>query len=102
VQDVLKRTRGEREGGVENKNTHNTQINLNKEKLGEPKSTSNRANPVQCYSTHQEKCTYPAADIERDSPCTAANKSGKRNYGVATISRRLKTIGLFCRISFVL
>ena len=36
VQDVQKRTRGEREGRVENKNTHNKQINLNKQKLGEP------------------------------------------------------------------
>ena len=31
-----KRTRGEREEGLENKNTQNTQINLNKQKLGEP------------------------------------------------------------------
>jgi len=36
VQDVQKRTRGEWDGGVENKNTHNTQTNLNKQKLGEP------------------------------------------------------------------
>jgi len=36
VQDVLKRTRDEREEGVENKNTQNTQINLNKQKLVEP------------------------------------------------------------------
>ena len=36
VQDVQKRTKGEREGGVENKNTHNTQISLNEQKLGEP------------------------------------------------------------------
>ena len=31
-----KRTRGEWDAGVENKNTQNTQINLNKRKLGEP------------------------------------------------------------------
>ena len=31
-----KRTRGEWDAGVENKNTQNTQINLNKQKLGEP------------------------------------------------------------------
>ena len=31
-----KRTRGEWDAGVENKNTQNTQINLNKWKLGEP------------------------------------------------------------------
>ena len=31
-----KRTRGEWDAGVENKNTQNTQINLNKCKLGEP------------------------------------------------------------------
>ena len=51
-----KRTRGEREGGVENKNTHNTQINLNNQKLGEPLSLpqTSRVNPVQCCSTHQE------------------------------------------------
>jgi len=30
------RTRGEWDGGVKNKNKHNTQINLNKQKLGEP------------------------------------------------------------------
>jgi len=29
-------TRGEWDWGVKNKNTHNTQINLNKQKLGEP------------------------------------------------------------------
>ena len=33
VQDVQQRTRGEREG-VENKNTQNTQISLNEQKLG--------------------------------------------------------------------
>jgi len=36
VQDVQKRTRGEWDGGEENKNTHTTQITLNKQKLGEP------------------------------------------------------------------
>jgi len=36
VQDVQKMTRGEWDAGVENKNTQNTQINLNKQKLGEP------------------------------------------------------------------
>jgi len=30
------RTRGEWDWGIKNKNTHNTQINLNKQKLGEP------------------------------------------------------------------
>ena len=30
------RTSAERDGGVENKNTHNTRINLNQQKLGEP------------------------------------------------------------------
>ena len=34
--NVQKRTRGEWDAGVENKNTQNTQINLNKWKLGEP------------------------------------------------------------------
>ena len=48
-----KKTRGEWNAGVENKNTQNTQIDLNKWKLGElylPQTS--RANPVQCCSTH--------------------------------------------------
>jgi len=36
VQNVQKKTRGEWDAGVENKITQNTQINLNKRKLGEP------------------------------------------------------------------
>jgi len=53
VQDVLKRTRGEREGGVEIKTHKSIWINKAWWTLSLPQTS--RANPVQCYSTHQEK-----------------------------------------------
>jgi len=51
------RTRGEWDAGVQNKNTQDTQIDLNNGKLGWTLSLpqTSRANPVQCCSTHQKK-----------------------------------------------
>ena len=56
VQDVLKRTRGEQEGGVEIKTHKSIWINKAWWTLSLPQTS--RANPAQCYSTHQEKYTW--------------------------------------------
>ena len=58
----------------DNTQNRDTQINLNKQKLGEPLDLPqpSRANPVQCYSTHQEKCGWYV-----DSVCTCQRQHTK-------------------------
>jgi len=81
-----KRVRGERR---RRKKTDSTQINLNKRSLVKPRSTSNQSSKL-CIVLQ-----YPS----RKAALKDSRKAGEaRRYGLATISRLLKIIGLFCRI----
>jgi len=72
-------SRRKRRKKLKTKNRQNTRHSKLGEHLDLPRSS--RANPVKWYSTHNK---------------------GLCVYGVATISRLLQMIGLFCRISSLL
>jgi len=70
AKDVQKETRIEQEESVGDEKTDSTQIKIWIKKLGETLHLpqTSRANPVQCYSTHQEKhCTSERHPIEIDA-----------------------------------
>jgi len=51
-----------------------------------------------CVQQHIEDTTAKSKDDASATHCYAMQRTTTRCYGVATISRLLKIIGLFCRI----